>query len=245
MVNTVLIGFLLLSTILLAVAILIFRTLQNTQHSNNDYAQVLDREAQALRDELQRRAQEQQQLIGLLEEAQSHLGEPRGAEREQIGASEKSSEGGAQEPLHKERRETELTKAVERERQQRLEAEQRVWLLEEENKSLINAQQGLERYSQELQQSLRILEKERANQQREMQEQTKRLRQERVHLPQEQQRSKAESEGVESPPIKDASAQTGTILPWRRNLPYVAVVLAIFLAMWFTSLLVALHFLAP
>lgn len=248
MVNIVLVGVLLMSTILLALAIVTLRTLRNTQPSNNNYAVSLDREAQALRDELQRKSQEQQKLIGLLEEAQALLGQHSSAKRVLRAASEESSKGLAQEPLRKESRETELevlTKAVEGERQQRLEAEQRIRLLEEEIKSLINTQQGLEQYSQELQQSLRILEKERADQRREMQEQAERMRREKVYLLQEHQRSKAELEGVEEPTIDDYTEQPGNSLPWWRNLPYVAALLATILAMWFTSLIVALRLLSP
>lgn len=263
MTDLVLSGVLLLSVATFAVVILVLRTSQRSAHigerrydlllNQRDMIEMLREERQMLSgEELQRRSQEQQRQTGRLEE--THSGPSEDPERKGTldNGSAQRSERQVWGEKYTEREYQELREGWERERRANLEAQQRIAQLERDEEELLRIQQDKEQLAQKRQQLMRDLEREREERQK-IQQQAERSQQERVRLQEEYQLLREELDGLRRSPIEHRAEQPKAYrprwsslvqLPWSSPVELTVVLLGI-LALWFTSLVVALSLLQP
>jgi hypothetical protein len=250
----ILIGVLLFSVATFAIAVLVLRTSRRSEHlgesryelllNQRDALEVLREERQMLREELQRRSQKQQRQTGRLEE--THSGPSEDPERKGTldNGSAQRSERQEWGQKYTEREYQELREGWEREHRANLEAQQRIEQLERDEEERLRIQQDKEQLAQKRQQLMRDLEREREERQK-VQQQAERSQQEQVRLQEEYQLLRDELDGLRRSPTEHSAEQPKAYRPrWSRPVRLAVVLLGI-LALWFTSLVVALSLLQP
>lgn len=254
MTDLILSGVLLLSIATFAVVILVLRTSQRSAHTGErrydlllnqrDVIEMLREERQMLSGELQRRSHEQQGQTGRLEETHSEPSEDPEQKGTLDNGSAQRSERQAWGQKYTEREYLELREGWEREHQANLEAQQRIEQLERDEEERLRLQQDKEQLAQKHQQVMGDLEREREERQK-IQQQAERSQQERLRLQQEYQLLREELDRLRRSPTKLSAQQLEAYRPrWSGPVQLTLVLLGI-LALWFTSLVVALNLLQP
>lgn len=249
MIDLIVFGILLFSIATFVTVILVLRSSQRSVqigesryelliHQNNTI-EMLREERQALKEELQRGSQEQQLQ-------REHFHEPReGSSKDperQHPLNNGSVQGSERQEWGQEYSEheyNELREEWERERQANLKAQQRIEQLEKDDEERLRIQQDKEQLSQERQQLISDLERER-EERRKIQQEAERSQQERVRLQEEYQLLRKELDGLRQLPTDHSADQPQAHPRWSRPVQLAAVLFGI-LALWFTSLMVALY----
>jgi hypothetical protein len=252
MTDLILFGVLLLSVATFAVVILVLRTSQRSVRigesrydlllNQRDMMEMLREERQMLSGELQRRSHEQQGQEERLQE--THPGSSEDPERKRAldNGSGQGFERQRREQVYTEREYQELRDERERERRATLEAQQRIEQLEKVEDERLRIQQEKEQLAQKLQQLMRGLEGER-EERRKIQQQAEQSQQERVRLQTEYQLLRSELDGLEQSSTAHSAKQPKAYRPRRSRPVLLAAVLFGMLALWLSSLVVALNLL--
>jgi hypothetical protein len=252
MTDLILSGVLLLSGATLAVVILVLRTSQRSERigerrydlllNQRDMMEMLREERQMLSGEAQQRPHEQQGQEERLQETHSGSSEDPERKRALDNGNAQWSKRQRREQGHTEREYRELRDERERERRATLEAQQRIEQLEKAEDERLRIQQEKEQLAQKLQQLMRDLERER-EERRKIQQQAEQSQQERVRLQTEYQLLRRELDGLEQSPTEHSAKQPKAYRPrWSRPVQLAAVLFGM-LALWLSSLVVALNLL--
>jgi hypothetical protein len=252
MTDLILSGVLLLGVATFVVAVRVLRSSQRSEHlgesryelllNQRDMIEMLREERQMLSEELQRRSHEQQRQKERFHGTHSGSSEDPERKRTLDNGSAQWSERQEWGQRHTEREYQKLREERESERRAILEAQQRIEQLEKDEEERLRIQQEKEQLAQKRQQLTRDLERERAERQK-IQQQAERLQQERVRLQKEYQLLRKELDGLRRSPTEPSAEQLKVYRPrWSRPVQLTAVLFGI-LALWFTSLVVALNLL--
>ena len=209
-----------------------------------DRLDLMHEERQMLIEELQREAQQRQQVMDFLAKTPSQLVQDLKKEKGERLEVQERIEGLEQERLRLEQELQQSKEQLERERRGHLESQRRVERLEQEQKQRSGIRQDVERLGQERQRLTEDLEREReerlgAQRRAEQQEQAQ-ARRER-----EFRRLKAELDSRRRAPTRDRVKGSEATHPWWRRPVLVGGLLFGALVAWLTSLVVALYLLSP
>jgi hypothetical protein len=252
MTDLILSGVLLLGVATFVVAVRVLRSSQRSEHlgesryelllNQRDMIEMLREERQMLSEELQRRSHEQQRQKERFHGTHSGSSEDPERKRTLDNGSAQWSERQEWGQRHTEREYQKLREERESERRAILEAQQRIEQLEKDEEERLRIQQEKEQLAQKRQQLTRDLERERAERQK-IQQQAERLQQERVRLQKEYQLLRKELDSLSRSLTEPSAEQLKAYRPrWSRPVQLTAVLFGI-LALWFTSLVVALNLL--
>jgi hypothetical protein len=252
MTDLILSGVLLLGVATFVVAVRVLRTSQRSEHlgesryelllNQRDMIQMLREERQMLSEELQRRFHEQQRQKERLDGTHSGSSEDPERKRTLDNGSAQWSDRQEWGQRHTEREYQKLREEREWERRATVEAQQRIEQLEKVEEERLRIQQEKEQLAQKRQQLTRDLEREREARQK-IQQQAERSQQERVRLQKEYQLLRKELDSLSRSLTEPSAEQLKAYRPrWSRPVQLTAVLFGI-LALWFTSLVVALSLL--